>query len=103
VFIDAGHNSSGILLRVLTVLEGVKETFKIHGSVLASITRQLSTDKDLPVLPDGVNFPLQSRAEFDSFEKMADASFQKALVSSVKLPISIFYHIFVSKVQTQIF
>jgi len=86
--IDAGRHSSGILLRVLTGLEDVKETLRIHGSMLQSVMRQLSTDRDLPDLPDGVHFPLQSEAEFDEFEKRAsDASFQKAWVSYMTILI----------------
>jgi hypothetical protein len=95
VFIDSGRN--GILLRVLTVLEDVKETLRVQGSMLASIMRQLSTDKEIPVLPDGVYFPIQSEAAFDEFEKIAtDTSVQKALVSSMIILISLYCKVFLS-------
>lgn len=86
VFIDSSRN--GILLRVLTVLEDVKETLRVQGSMLASVMRQLSTDKEIPALPDGVHFPIHSEAAFDAFERTAtDTSVQKALVSSMKILI----------------
>ena len=96
--IAAGRNSSIILLRVLTVLEDVKETLRIHGSLLQFVLRKLSTDGDHPDLPDSVHFPLQSEAKFDEFEKRAgDTSLQKALVSFTKILIEIFNNVFVSK------
>jgi len=54
--VGAGRNSVGLLVRVLTLLEEVKETQRVHGSMLQSVMRQLSTDKEQPTLPEGKAF-----------------------------------------------
>jgi hypothetical protein len=58
--IAAGRSNIGVVLvRVLTLLEEVKETQRIHGNLLQSIMRQQSIGiNEQPNLPEGVTFPL---------------------------------------------
>lgn len=71
-----------MLLRILTVLEEVKETQRVHSSMIQSALRRLSDQHEIPELPPGVDLPLRSLEELDIFEEKAtEKAFCDAMVS----------------------
>lgn len=69
------------MLRIFTVLEEIRETQRIHSTILQSLTRQMNPQPEEAALPD-VTFPLTSEAQFDDLEnRLTEISFQNALVS----------------------
>ena len=69
-------------VRQLTLLEEIKETQRIHTSLLQAIMRQLTAVKERGVLPEGIHLPIRTIEEFDNIDKLAaNLPFQNALVS----------------------
>ena len=78
-----------LLIRVMTSLEEVKETQKIHSHMLSHLLKKGNIHHEEPTLPEGVSFPLRSPAEFNlNEEKLADSSFRSGLVSIVCFYVS---------------
>jgi hypothetical protein len=71
-----------MLLRILTVLEEVKETQRVHSSMIQSALRRLSEQYEPSELPPGVDLPLRSLEDLDAFEEKAnEKTFCNAMVS----------------------
>ena len=70
--------------KVLSLLEHVKETQRLHGGMLRTLLKK-STGNPGPEemeLPDGISFPLESVDGLTSTdERLAEADFRKGLVS----------------------
>jgi hypothetical protein len=76
-----GSHYQAALFKVFTILEDVRETQRVHGTMLQSIARQLSATSDEASLPDGLDLPLTSLDQFDNLEtKLVDPITQKAMV-----------------------
>lgn len=79
--VGTSRQTPALLVRVLTILEEIKETQRIQASMLQAVLRRLSTQQDGPTLPDGSDLPLVSLSAFDDFESKAkEPTFQNALV-----------------------
>ncbi len=73
--------SDSVLIRILTALEEIKETQKIHASNIQSVMRMLKASDHVPTLPDDIGLPLTEMKAFDDMEaKLQDASFLSAMV-----------------------
>ena len=59
---------SSVILWVLTVLEEVKETQRLHGSMLQSLLRKINEQQEIVELPREVNLPMSTLEEFDGLE-----------------------------------
>lgn len=80
----AGGMTSRMMLRLLSNVEDVRQTLKMHSSMLQAISRQLNVDRGLAViqLPDGLTFPMQTYEDVDTVEiKLSDAASRSTLVS----------------------
>ena len=83
-----------MLLRILTVLEEVKETQRVHSSMIQSALRHLSDQHELPELPSGVDLPLRSLEELDRFEeKASEKTFFDAMVIFLVLITECRFHL----------
>ena len=73
-----------LLLKLLMGLEAVKQTQKLHSSILNSILRQGQVESGSNLeLPEGIAFPLNSLEDVDKVEEqLMDAGVKKILVSS---------------------
>ncbi|XP_077065755.1 uncharacterized protein LOC143718618 [Siphateles boraxobius] len=72
----------GMFVRVLTILEEIKDCQKVQGSMIRCLLQQREQNCVVPVLPEGVPFPLKSFTEVDDLElKLCESDFQKNLVS----------------------
>lgn len=72
----------GMFVRVLTILEEIKDCLKVQGSMIQCPLQQREQNCVVPVLPEGVPFPLKSFTEVDDLElKLSECDFQKNLVS----------------------
>lgn len=72
-----------MMVRILTVLEELKETQRVHGSMLQSLLRKVNEQQETTELPKDTNLPLSTMEEFDCFEEKAqDSAFQTAMVRS---------------------
>ncbi len=81
----AGGLSSRLLLRLLTNVENIRHTLKVHSAMLQAISiRQNSADGLATTqLPDGLSFPMQTYDDIDNIElKLSDAAVKSILVSS---------------------
>jgi hypothetical protein len=71
-------------VKLLTVIEDVKQNQKIHSAVLQSIQKQIQVAprNDDAQMPDGVKFPMSSIEEVDSLEQhiTQDPATKQALV-----------------------
>ena len=77
--------TSQVLVKLLTGLEQLKHTQKVHSAMLSSILRKLKQEPlfALPELPDDIKFPLNSTTEVDALEaKLKNASTKKLIVSA---------------------
>lgn len=78
--VNSGFND-GMLARILTVLEEIKETQRVHGRMMQTHLRQ----RDAPAvsaLPEGTVFPLKTVSDVQNMEqKLADPTFLKEVVS----------------------
>lgn len=76
--------TSQVLLKLLTGLEEVKHTQKVHSAMLHSIMRKLQENQVSIVseLPEDIKFPLKSTTEVDDIEvKLKNVSTKKLVVS----------------------
>ncbi|XP_026035429.1 uncharacterized protein LOC113029036 isoform X3 [Astatotilapia calliptera] len=75
--------NTSMFVRVLTLLEDIKETQRIHSRMLQSLLKQ----RDGPVaavLPEGAVFPLRTVADVEALEqKLIDPVFLKEVVAVV--------------------
>jgi hypothetical protein len=77
-----GRPVNGILLRLLTALEDIKETQRVQNSMLQSIMRRMKEKHEQAELPEGLLLPLRTMEELDAFEEKAeDKAFCNAVVS----------------------
>ena len=73
----------GLMIRMLTMMEELKQTQQVHSSMLQLMLRQMDQREEMQALPEGIDVPLTSMDDFDNFEiKAEDAAFQKAMVNS---------------------
>ena len=76
------RQANGLMLRILTSIEELKETQRIHGSMLQSILRRMNEQHDQHKLPSDVALPLRSLKELRVFEEKAkEKIFCDAMVS----------------------
>lgn len=76
-----GTNAS-MFVRVLTLLEDIKETQKVHSRMLQSLLKQ-HDGPATALLPEGAVFPLRTVADVEALEqKLADTVFLKEVVNS---------------------
>lgn len=74
-----------MFVRILTVLEEIKDCQKVQGSMIRSILQQREPKDVVPILPEGITFPLKSFSEVDDVElKLCQSDFQKNEVSVFK-------------------
>ncbi|XP_073727081.1 uncharacterized protein [Misgurnus anguillicaudatus] len=72
----------GMFVRVLTILEEIKECQKVQGSMIRCLMQQREQNCVVPILPEGASFPLKNFTELDDLElKLCESDFQKNLVS----------------------
>lgn len=78
-------------MKLLTAIEDVKQTQKIHSAMLQTIQKQLQVAprNDVGKLPDDVKLPLSSIEEVDSLEQhmKQDPSTEKVLVRDINSKI----------------
>lgn len=71
-----------MFVRVLTILEEIKDCQKVQGSMIRCLLQQREQNCVVPVLPEGVPFPLKTFTEVDDLElKLCESDLQKNLVS----------------------
>ncbi|XP_072567606.1 uncharacterized protein [Paramormyrops kingsleyae] len=71
-----------MFIRVLTVLEEVKATQKVHGAMIQSLLRQSDKTSTASCLPEGAEFPLETPSDVEAMEqKLLDPDFSKDVVS----------------------
>lgn len=81
-----GTQFNAAFLKLFTLLEDVRETQRVQGSMLQSIMRHLEPQQPDAVLPEGVTLPLTSMSAFDELEaNLSDPACQSAIVSSLNL------------------
>jgi len=73
-------SGSRILYKVLTSLEEIKQTQKVHSAMLQRILAQSQTPED-DTLPEGVTFPLWSVENVTDLEDKLTGPTKKHLVS----------------------
>ena len=80
--------SSRLLLKLLLAVEDVKQTQRLHSSMLQSLMKQLQAptrDADAK-LPEDVNFPLHSTEAVDNLERhLQDAPTKAILVNNSRV------------------
>lgn len=78
-----GDLNSKLMLKLLASLENVRQTQKLHSSMLQSISRQLNVGGlGATQLPEGMQFPIETEGHLSSLEeKLMDNSTMKILVS----------------------
>jgi len=73
---------SRVLYKILTSLEEIKQTQKVHSATLQRILAQLQMpEDDTPELPEGVAFPLCSMENVTALEDKLTGPTKKRLVS----------------------
>ena len=81
------HGTGGthqLLIRLLTCVEELKQTQKIHSGMLRAIMnqQQLSGSQPVPELPEDLKFPLTTASEVTQLEsKLQDSTVKGTLVS----------------------
>lgn len=72
-----------LLVKVLSSLEDIRQTQKLHSSMIQNIIRrQQVMDEPVAGLPDGMSFPINSLAELDDVElQLSDTTARNLLVS----------------------
>ncbi|XP_076875471.1 uncharacterized protein LOC143525422 isoform X2 [Brachyhypopomus gauderio] len=71
-----------MFLRILTILEEIKATQAVHGSMIQALLMQRDCSNTVPLLPEGATFPLTSFKDVEDIElKLSDPAFQKNVVS----------------------
>jgi hypothetical protein len=80
------RQANGLMLRVLTVLVDLKETNRVHGSMLQVILRRLNEQHEQAELPSGIDRPLGTLEELDAFEEKAqEKGLRDVMVSKLLL------------------
>lgn len=82
------------MLKILTSLENVRQTQKLHSSMLQSMARQMNAAGGFATLelPPDVLFPIKSEDDLKQVEdKLLDISTMKVLVSHFTVLISLKY------------
>lgn len=75
--------NSSMFIRVLTLLEDIKDTQRVHSRMLQSLLKQ-NDGPVAAVLPAGAVFPLQTVADVEALEqKLSDPVFLKEVVTVV--------------------
>ena len=68
------------MIRILSLLEEIKEAQRIHGSNICARMHMLKATNNVPTLPDGVKLPLINMKTFELMEmKLADLAFQSEM------------------------
>src|ERR1700759_219447 len=84
-----------ILVRLLSSMEEIKQTQKMHSTMLQSLMRQIKGSDILtavPQLPVGVPFPLESLEEMDDLEiHLKDEAASKKVVNRFYYSCTSFY------------
>lgn len=74
-----------MLIRLLSSIEEMKQTQKLHSNMLQSVMRQLKGSEKMTTvaqLPERIRFPLESLAEIDDLEiHLEDAATNKKVVN----------------------
>ncbi len=66
--------------KILTVLEEVKETQRVHGKMLNALLKK--QDRSMVEVPEGVVLPLKTQADLEALDqKLGDRSVMSAVVS----------------------
>jgi SAM-dependent MidA family methyltransferase len=70
------------LIRIITLLEEIKEFQKVQNGNMQAMFRVLKCANEVPTLPADVSFPLTDMESFDAMEVklLEDATFFNALV-----------------------
>ena len=75
---------TSMMVRILNVLEEMKETQRVHGGMLQSLLRKVNEHREQLEMPNDANLPLATAGDFDAFEvKAQDAAFQTAIVCTL--------------------
>lgn len=71
------------MLKLVTGMEQVKHTLKVHSTMLTSIMRKTNQDQQSAMeLPQDIRFPLENTAEVDELEiKLKNVPTKKLMVS----------------------
>lgn len=76
--------------KLLTIVEEIKETQKVHGKMLNVLLKK--EDASVMEVPDGVVFPLQTQADVEALEeKLGDRSLMSAVVSYFVCLFKVFF------------
>ncbi|KAL0968058.1 hypothetical protein UPYG_G00261760 [Umbra pygmaea] len=71
-----------VISRVLTILEDIKETQRIHGTMLSTLLKQRDANTVTAELPEGAHFPINTVPEVEAMEeKLLDTAFLNEVVS----------------------
>jgi hypothetical protein len=72
-----------LLLKVLASLEDVRQTQKLHSTILQTIIANLQANDRCPIeLPDGLSLPMETLQDVESIEtQIQDSTTKKVLVS----------------------
>lgn len=76
------HLEMALFARLLTVLEEIKETQRVHGRMIQSLLTQQDA-RAVAALPEDIVFPLRTVSDITAMEqKLSDPTFQKQVVCS---------------------
>lgn len=76
----ASPSCEAMFSKLLTIVEEIKETQKVHGKMLNVLLKK--QDASVMEVPDGVIFPLQTQADVEALEeKLGGCSLMSAVVS----------------------
>ena len=64
------------MIRILSLLEEIKETQRIQGSKICAMMHMLKTTNDVPTLPDDVKLLLTDMKTFELMETKLAAFYQ---------------------------
>ncbi|XP_032365789.1 uncharacterized protein LOC116683560 [Etheostoma spectabile] len=78
----ASPSCEAMFSKLLTIVEEIKETQKVHGKMLNALLKK--QDTSVMEVPDGVVFPLQTQADVEALEELlGDRSLMSAVVAMV--------------------
>jgi len=80
------NSSNRVLVKLLSVMEDIRQTQKIHSAMLQSIQRQMqaTSSTEESKLPDNIKLPLSSIGDVDALENtLSDETVKKTLVRSI--------------------
>ncbi|XP_034721853.1 uncharacterized protein LOC117940820 [Etheostoma cragini] len=78
----ASPSCEAMFSKLLTIVEEIKETQKVHGKMLNALLKK--QDTSVMEVPDGVVFPLKTQADVEALEELlGDRSLMSAVVAMV--------------------